>query len=134
MDLLEDSLLVKNIDPKTFDTFPTRRNSLIKGGFIKGPIPLKWITSAFCLGGKAPNIAMAIMYKFGMCPKDSIAVTSALLRQFGCFNRQTAYRALNCLQKEQLIEIQRGKGRCPRVKVVNHIFKGEEENHAQREK
>jgi len=86
--------------------------------FLKGPIPLEWLTKALRLGGKAPHVALAIRFQHGMRPTEPVALTATLLRKFGCDNRQSAYRALNGLAKAGLVSVNRSKGKCPRVTLT----------------
>jgi len=70
----------------------------VRGEFLKGPIPLKWLSGAAHLRGKAPlAVALAIMFEAGRRRSNEIILTSAILARFGV-NRKAKYRALEALE------------------------------------
>src|SRR5262249_6125014 len=92
--------------------------SRIKGEFLKGPIPLSWLTPASRLRGKAPlAVAMAIWFESGRRRSLEVRLTSAILRRFSV-SRKTKYRALDALSKAGLIRVQREPRRNPVVTIV----------------
>jgi hypothetical protein len=86
--------------------------------FIKGPIPLKWLEKAAGCGGKAAVVAYLLWFKWGMEGPKPFTVSGELLSRFGV-GWKAAYRAYVMLEKAGLLEVDRGNGRLPRLKVLN---------------
>ncbi|HEY7426212.1 MAG TPA: hypothetical protein VH682_18420 [Gemmataceae bacterium] len=56
----------------------------IKGEFLKGPIPLNWLTVAAKLSGKGPvAVALAIWFEVGRRRSKEIKLTTAVIERFG---------------------------------------------------
>jgi hypothetical protein len=91
----------------------------IKGEFLKGPIPLNWLTAAAKLRGKAPlTVALAIWFEAGRKRSKEIRLTAAILRRFGV-NRKAKYTALASLENAGLVRIQRRPRKNPIVTVLD---------------
>lgn len=89
----------------------------IKGEFLKGPIPLAWLTVASKLSGKAPlAVALAIWFEAGRGRCKEVTLTTAILNRFG-INRKAKYRALEALEKAGLISVKRKPRRNPIVAI-----------------
>jgi hypothetical protein len=84
--------------------------------FLRGPIALRWVCAAARLPGKPLAVAMAVMFKVGVERCDTVAVSRKLLERFGV-GRQAGYRGLKALEQAKLVEVERHRGRCPRVTV-----------------
>ncbi len=95
-----------------------RRSRRLVGWFVKGPIPGEWISKAAKQPGQSLHIAMAIQYSRGVFG-EPVKLTTDLARRFGVDRRQTMYAALRSLEAAGLIQVDRARGRCPRVVVVS---------------
>ena len=85
--------------------------------FIKGPIPLNWLSAAAALPGKTLNVALAIWWLAGMSKSREIPVTAAALKHFVLSN--DAYLdGLNRLERAGLITLARRAGSRARVSLV----------------
>ena len=94
---------------------PRRRQG---GEFIKGPIPLPWLSRAAGLPGKAPlAVALAIRFEAGRRRSNEIVLTTAILERF-CVNRKAKYRGLNALEEAKLVSVQRRLRRNPVVTIL----------------
>ena len=94
----------------------TRRQN---GRFVKGPIPILWITTAAKLPGKALHVGIALWFKCGLTGRgDDIAVTDSLVRDIMPMDRKTRYRALEALEDAGLIAVTRRRGIAPRVTIL----------------
>jgi hypothetical protein len=85
--------------------------------FIKGPIPLLWLSRAASLGGKCLNVAMANRYLHGMSKGSTLALTTKALQSLAV-SRQSGYRCLKKLEVAGLIKVDRKQGSLPRIKVL----------------
>lgn len=89
----------------------------IKGEFLKGPIPLAWLTVASKLNGKAPlAVALAIWFEAGRSRCKEVTLATAILNRFGV-NRKAKYRALEALDKAGLISVNRKPRRNPVITI-----------------
>ncbi|MCZ7646229.1 MAG: hypothetical protein M5U26_13260 [Planctomycetota bacterium] len=86
--------------------------------FLRGPIPLPWLTRAAALPGKALTVGLAIWFQAGLTGKAEVKLTQATLVHFNV-GRKAAYRALDFLQAAGLIAANRANGRCPRVTLLD---------------
>jgi hypothetical protein len=85
--------------------------------FIKGPIPLSWITSAARQSGHAVHVGLAVWYLVGLSRSSTVELRPSVLRAFGV-SRFAGYRALDVLAIAGLVEVVRHRGRSPVVTVV----------------
>ncbi len=90
------------------------------GWFIKGPISGEWISRAAKLPGKALHIALAIQYARGVFG-EPVVLANDLAERFGVGRRQTVCKALRSLEAAGLIQVDRARGRSPRVVVVSGV-------------
>lgn len=85
--------------------------------FIKGPIPVGWISEAAALPGKALHLALAIQWLSGMNKGAPAKVPKKVLATFGL--SMDAYRdGLKRLEAAGLIAVTRLPGQSPFVRVV----------------
>jgi hypothetical protein len=71
--------------------------------FIKGPIPLEWISRANALPGKAGAVGMALWFLVGVQRSRTVKLTGEVEKIAGC-GRKAVYQALNALQAAGLID------------------------------
>lgn len=77
--------------------------------FIKGPIPLEWITRANALPGKAGAVGLALWFLVGVQKARTIKLTGEVERIAAC-DRKTVYPALAALETAGLITVERKSG------------------------
>lgn len=77
--------------------------------FIKGPIPLEWITRANALPGKAGAVGLALWFLVGVQKSRTIKLTGEVERIAAC-DRKTVYPALAALETAGLITVERKSG------------------------
>lgn len=85
--------------------------------FIKGPIPLDWISRAACLPGKTLHVALALQYLAGLQKTDTVKLGAKVLANLGVA-RDAKYDALVRLQQAGLIAVAQAPGRTPVVTLL----------------
>ena len=95
----------------------TDRQSKFGGKFIKGPIPLEWITTAAKLPGKALHVASVCCYLRGLRQSDTFDLSNTVVRDFGIGPR-AKHAGLASLETGGLVRVERPAGRCPRVTLL----------------
>ena len=55
-----------------------------KEPFLRGPIPLGWVTAAASLPGKTINVALALWWRHGMAQGKPFKLTQTALTAQGC--------------------------------------------------
>lgn len=91
----------------------------IAGEFLKGPIPLPWLTAVTRLSGKAPlAVALAVCFEAGRRKSNEVKLTTAILRRFSV-NRKAKYSALKSLEKAGLVRVRREPRRNPVVTILD---------------
>lgn len=86
--------------------------------FIKGPIPLDWITTANSLPGKAGAVGLGLWFLKGVTCSNVVKVTSQVEQIAGC-SRKAVYAALEALEAAGLVQVQKSPGRRPIVEVIS---------------
>ncbi|MYZ52116.1 hypothetical protein [Malikia spinosa] len=86
-------------------------------GFIKGPLPLSWMTEAAQLPGKTLQVALALWYLSGLKKTYSVVLTSKTASLFG-ISRDAKYEAIDRLVKAGLVTVQQAPGKAPIVTLV----------------
>lgn len=98
---------------------PDKGLSPVKQGdlFIRGPIPMAWISAAATLPGKALHVALALFWLAGMKPQQKIKITRQALGLFSVSD--DAYRdALPRLTAAGLIKVWPAPGQRALVEIV----------------
>ena len=99
---------------------PKRRRHEISGHFLRGPIPLDWLSKAAALPGRCLQVGIAIWFLHGMSKGKTVRLPRKLLDSFGV-TRTTGYRALNKLKEADLISLERKAGRYPIVSPLVNV-------------
>jgi hypothetical protein len=98
---------------------PKTKPKKITGEFLKGPIPLPWLTAASMLSGKAPlAVGLAVWFEAGRRKSTEVKLTTAILKRFNV-NRKAKYTALKSLEKAGLIRVRREPRRNPVVTILD---------------
>jgi hypothetical protein len=87
--------------------------------FLKGPIPLSWLTAASSLPGRSLHAGIAIWFAAGLTKSRVIPLSNLATSRFG-IDRSAKYRALAWLEEAGLISVQRQTGRAPTVVILDH--------------
>ena len=82
--------------------------------FLKGPIPMIWLSRAAQLPGKALHVGLALWQRAGLEKRGDILLTNALCEAFAV-DRFAKQRALAQLEQAGLIQVERTFGKNPRV-------------------
>ena len=88
-----------------------RRKARRAGRFLKGPIPLPWIRAH--IRDPAVRLLLVLIAHSDMRQSLEIKVTADILQDAGITNRKVAYRALDTLEADGSVSLQRHKGRRP---------------------
>jgi len=91
--------------------------------FVKGPIPLIWLSRAALLPGKSPLlIGLALFYLAGLRKTQrGLKLTKKTWEQFG-IKRRTSYDALEALEALEdagLVSVERKSGSSPVVDILS---------------
>ena len=101
-------------DGKTGQYVEARKSEL----FLKGPIPLTWLSVAASLPGKALNVALALRWVADMSNGSDVHVTKAALQHFGLSS--DAYRdGLRRIEAAGLVAVSRKAGQRARVRILS---------------
>jgi hypothetical protein len=91
----------------------------ITGEFLKGPVPLSWLSAAAKLRGKAPlAVALAVWFEAGRRRSNEVRLTTAILNRFSV-NRKAKYTALTALEKAGLVRIHRQPRKNPIITIID---------------
>lgn len=86
--------------------------------FLRGPIPLDWLTRATSLQGRALHVALALWFLAGVRKTWSVPLSNETAELFGV-QRYAKYRALTALERAGLVTIQKKQGRSPIVTLLD---------------
>lgn len=93
------------------------RGRRVPGKFLRGPIPLDWLQRAALLSGRALHLGVALWFLDGFQQTGTVQARPSVLRDFG-LDRHASYRAMNQLEKEGLVSVERKKGAAPMVTLL----------------
>lgn len=85
--------------------------------YLRGPIPLSWLTQAARLSGRSLHVAVTIWYRAGLEKNATIRLGNAVLAKFSV-SPDSKRRALIELEKAGLIRVERGKNKNPVVTIL----------------
>lgn len=117
-----------NTDPKKRPP-GSRRSQKAKFPFIRGPVPLHWLTTAAALSRSAARLSVALWYRLGLTGQHANLVTpnekplvvriDRKLRDDCELKRWHVSEGIRDLESAGLVKIiKAGRGRCPEVAVV----------------
>jgi hypothetical protein len=85
--------------------------------YLKGPIPISWISRVASYPGKALNVALAIRWLSDMNKNKPFKLTRRAMEQF-CFSIDAAAAALSHMEKDGLILVHRRPGQRPSIQLL----------------
>jgi hypothetical protein len=117
IDLKRVQFTNKNVARTTTRTGSMPPRPKHKGMFIRGPIPLDWLSRAAMLPGRSLHVAMALWFMAGLKKTRIVPISNVTGLQFG-LDRNAKYRALEWLEQADLISVERRTGRAPIVTIL----------------
>ena len=86
--------------------------------FLRGPVPMDWLSRAAELPGKTLNVALAIWWLKGMTQSESFKLNRKSLSLFN-IKRDAASISLKRLEGAGLIKIQKKVGQRPVISIID---------------
>ncbi len=86
--------------------------------FLRGPVPMDWLSKAAELPGKTLNVALAIWWLQGMTQSESFKLTRKSLILIN-IKRNAASISLKHLEGAGLIKIQKKIGQRPVISIID---------------
>lgn len=106
----------QELQPKSRST----RKARTVGAFIRGPIPLDWLSRAAAIPRRnAVLVGLVLFYLAGLCSKRVGLVLCAERCKLLGLGRKAVQRGLADLESAGLVRVDRVVGRCPRVDIVD---------------
>ena len=118
------------MDPVDLDNFRTKREDKAKTAkrqrlprhkagehFLKGPIPVSWLSRAGSLSSRAVHVAMVLWYLAGLTGSCTVKPTHATWKLLG-LSHDKGLRGLVELDGIGLVAVDRHPGRCPIVTIL----------------
>ena len=85
--------------------------------FLKGPVPLSWLSKASLLPGKSFNVGLALWWLEGMAKGKPHKLTGSVIGHFGV-KRDASRDALRRMEQAGLVRVERNPGSCPLVSIL----------------
>jgi hypothetical protein len=85
--------------------------------FLRGPVPLEWLSRAAALPGRSLHVAVAVWFMAGLRKSRTVPVSNVTGLKFG-LDRNAKYRAREWLENAKLISVERQVGRAPIVTIL----------------
>jgi hypothetical protein len=89
-----------------------------KASFLRGPIPLEWLTVAANLPGKALHLAIALRWRHGMVKGKPFKLTKTALAALNV-ERDAERLGLTRLEQAGLIQVERKPGQRPTISILD---------------
>ena len=86
--------------------------------FLKGPVPWIWVRAAMRLKGRALHVGVALWQRAFMAGSATVIMPSRELKELK-ISRTSIQRGLDALEAATLVTVRRGRGKLPRVTLVN---------------
>ena len=86
--------------------------------FLRGPIPLDWLSRAASLPGRSLHVGVAVWFMAGLRKSRTVPISNITGLLFG-LDRNAKYRALEWLESADLISVQRKAGCAPVVTILD---------------
>jgi hypothetical protein len=121
-----DSVRVPQVGPDRPEVSQPRKGRVVRpverdwidGQFLKGPIPLEWLSRACELPGKALATALAVWFVSGLRgSREQLKLSTVQLQKFGV-DRSAKSRALTVLEQAGLISVVRQSRKNPLVTIL----------------
>jgi hypothetical protein len=87
--------------------------------YLRGPIPLDWLSTAARLPGKSLHVGIALWFMSELQKSRVVPLSNLTSLCFG-LDRNAKYRALAWLEEASLVAVERKLGRTPIV-TINDI-------------
>jgi hypothetical protein len=96
-----------------------KRKSKTVGAFIRGPIPMDWLSKASRIPRRnAVLVGLVLFHLAGMrSERNGLVLCVERCKPFG-LGRKAVQRGLADLETNGLVRVDRSSGRCPRVDLV----------------
>jgi hypothetical protein len=98
-------------------TKPTVKAERVSGKFLKGPIPMKWLSSVAKLPGKTLHFGLAVCFLWGVQKSMKVKMEREALELLGV-SRQTMYRAIINMEDAGLIVSEKRPGQYPYIEII----------------
>ena len=110
-------LRLRNPSPLSTGSSRQQLRSMSRGRkFLRGPIPLDWLSAAARLPGRTLHAGVAIWLEAGFRDSPVVPLSNVAGHQFG-LDRNSKYRALSWLEQAGLITVERKPGRSPLITI-----------------
>jgi hypothetical protein len=86
--------------------------------FLRGPIPLEWLSVAANLPGKTLNVAIALWWRHGMAKGKPFKLTRSALLALNV-ERDAERLGLARLEQAGLIQVERKPGQRPTISILD---------------
>lgn len=86
--------------------------------YLRGPVPLEWLSAASRLPGKSLHVAIALWFMGGLQKSRVISLSNIASLRFG-LDRNAKYRGLAWLEEAGLVTVQRKLGQAPVVTILD---------------
>lgn len=100
-----------------------KQNQKQRVEFLKGPIPLNWLSQAGSLPCAALRVGLALWFEAGRRRSKTVRLGPGLLGKLS-IPRITGRRGLDALEAAGLVTADRHTGRCPVVTILRVEGKG----------
>ncbi len=87
-------------------------SKLIKGRFLKGPIPWDWLQKASLQHPKGLHVAINLWFLRAVTKRDTFSLSNKILREMGV-SRQAKNQSLKKFNEVDLIDLKQEAGRSP---------------------
>ena len=96
-----------------------KRESRRTDPFLRGPIPMEWLSSASALCKSALSVGLALWFLRGVMGKQCPVKFTSAARRSMRLTREQSRRGIPALEAAGLLRVVKGgRGRCPVVEIL----------------
>jgi len=85
--------------------------------FVRGPIPIPWLVTAFTLTPSALKCAIALFYQRGLSGSDEFKIEPKRFRELG-IDDTARRRGLRELEEHRLVRLAKGQSKSPVAHMI----------------
>ena len=101
---------------------PSKRKSRRTDPFLRGPIPMEWLSSASALCKSALPVGLALWFLRGVMGKHCPVKFTSAARRSMRLTREQSRRGIPALEAAGLLRVVKGgRGRCTVVEIIETL-------------
>jgi hypothetical protein len=118
LDLQQFKLDKASRETSITDNERSHTQRVTRNAFLKGPVPMNWLSTANKLPGKSLMVGLILWHLRGVRRTPVISLGNKILEEYG-IDRKAKARCLKAMQNAGLIKVEQRRGCNPTVTILD---------------